>query len=145
MARPARLVALGEGPERPRLEALAAALGVADRVALPGFDPNSYAYMRRARLFVLPSRAEGLPTVLIEAMACGTPVVSTDCRTGPREILEDGRWGTLVPVGDEGALTRAMEAALARTAHPDVRRRAADYSVAASVDAWLALVNGSGG
>jgi glycosyltransferase involved in cell wall biosynthesis len=145
MARPARLIALGEGPERPQLEALAAELGVAGRVALPGFDANSYAYMRRARLFVLPSRAEGLPSVLIEAMACGTPVVATDCRTGPREILEDGRWGTLVPVGDEAALGRAMDAALARDDHPDVRRRAADYSIAASVDAWLALVNGSGG
>lgn len=140
MARPVRLIIVGEGRERPALERQARELGIAGRVALPGFDPNPFAFMRRAGLFVLSSRTEGLPSVLIEAMACGAPVVSTDCRTGPREILEGGRWGRLVPVGDAAALARAMDDALACDDHPDVRRRAADYSVAASVERYLGLI-----
>jgi glycosyltransferase involved in cell wall biosynthesis len=137
LSAPVRLVILGEGPERPRLEALVARLGLGERVALPGFDPNPYAYMKRARLFVLSSLYEGLPGVLIQAMACGCPVVATDCRTGPREILEDGRWGDLVPVGDVTALAAAMAAVLSRDVHPDVHRRAADYGEAAAVRRYL--------
>lgn len=106
--RVARLVILGEGNERRHLEALAGELGLGDDVALPGFVENPYTYMRRARVFVLSSRWEGLPTVLVEALAVGTPVVSTDCPSGPREILEGGRWGRLVPVGDVDALATAI-------------------------------------
>lgn len=131
--RPVRLLILGEGESRSELCALAEALGVAEHVALPGFDPNPFAAMRAARLFVLSSRFEGLPGVLIQAMACGTRVVSTDCPSGPREVLEDGKWGTLVPVGDEGALARAMEAALDDSRPPPVRERAAAFSVEAAV------------
>jgi glycosyltransferase involved in cell wall biosynthesis len=99
---------LGEGPDRPALQAEINALGLGARVALPGFDPNPFRYLARARLFVLSSAWEGLPGVLIQAMACGTPVVSTDCPSGPREVLENGRLGPLVPVGDAEALAAAI-------------------------------------
>ena len=125
-----RLVILGEGPERPALTALVRDLGLGGRVDLPGFVDNIFAYMARARVFVLSSAWEGLPGVLIQAMACGTPVVSTDCPSGPREVLEHGRLGALVPVGDE----QGMAAAMARTLDqpPDSTRlkaRAADFEV----------------
>ena len=103
-ARKARLVILGEGSERARLETLIQELGVADDVDLPGFAPNPYACMARASCFVLSSRWEGLPGVLVEALCCGPPLVATDCPSGPREILADGRYGRLVPVGDIDAL-----------------------------------------
>lgn len=105
---PARLLILGEGKERALLEKTIREKGLAQDVSLPGFVDNPFAYMSRAALFVLSSRWEGLPTVLIEALCCGTPVVSTDCPSGPREILQDGRFGELVPVGDANALAKAM-------------------------------------
>ena len=107
-----RLLILGEGKEREPLEELIQKLGLEKDVSLPGFVMNPYAYMARSSLFVLSSRWEGLPTVLIEALCCGTPVVSTDCPSGPREILKDGQYGQLVPVGDVDALARAIEATL---------------------------------
>jgi len=110
--RPVRLLILGEGKERQPLEELIKNLGIENDVSLPGFVMNPYAYMARASLFVLSSRWEGLPTVLIEALCCGTPVVSTDCPSGPREILKDGEYGQLVPVSDMDALAKAIEAAL---------------------------------
>lgn len=106
--RPARLMILGEGELRSELEQLARDLGIEKDVALPGFVQNPYPYMKRAGVFVLSSRWEGLPTVLVEALALGTPVVSTDCPSGPAEILEGGRFGTLVRQGDEKALADAV-------------------------------------
>jgi len=106
--RPARLMILGEGELRADLERLAEQLGIAEDFALPGFVQNPYPYLKRAAVFVLSSRWEGLPTVLVEALALGTPVVSTDCPSGPREILADGKWGRLVPVGDAGKLAEAI-------------------------------------
>jgi glycosyltransferase involved in cell wall biosynthesis len=103
-----RLMILGEGPDRTALEAEIESLRLSERVALPGFDANPFRYLARARVFVLSSAWEGLPGVLIQAMACGTPVVSTDCPSGPREVLEDGRLGPLVPVGDAPALSDAI-------------------------------------
>jgi len=111
-SRPARLLILGEGSERPRLEALRAKLSLEADVELPGFVSNPHPYMVRAGVFVLSSRWEGLPGVLIEARSCGVPVVATDCPSGPREILRDGRDGQLVPVGDVDAMAQAIEAAL---------------------------------
>ena len=108
----ARLVILGEGPESPNLERLAAELGVAADMDMPGFDPNPFRYMKRAGVFVLSSRYEGLPNVLIQAMACGCPVVSTDCPNGPAEILDGGRYGPLVPVDDVEAMAQAIVRAL---------------------------------
>jgi glycosyltransferase involved in cell wall biosynthesis len=130
--RPARLVILGKGkPEMDaELRALATSLGCAADVDLPGFILNPFAYMARAGVFVLSSLHEGLPTVLVEALACGCPVVSTDCPSGPAEILDGGRYGALVPVGDEAAMAEAI---LATLAHPPERSaliaRAAEFSV----------------
>jgi glycosyltransferase involved in cell wall biosynthesis len=135
--RPMRLVIVGDGEERARLCALAQQLGVNQEVLLVGFDPNPYRYMRRASVFVLSSRWEGLPNVLIEAMACGTPVVSTDCPSGPREILEDGKWGILVPVGDPDKLAEAIIDTLDNPPAYDPAVRAADFSVERAVENYL--------
>ncbi|HEY8366975.1 MAG TPA: glycosyltransferase, partial [Bacteroidia bacterium] len=105
---PSRLVILGEGEERPKLEALVKELGLEQYVYMPGFEENPFKYMKHAAVFVLSSRWEGLPNVLIQALALGTPVVSTDCPSGPREILSAGKYGTLVPVGDYDALAKAI-------------------------------------
>jgi glycosyltransferase involved in cell wall biosynthesis len=107
-----RLLILGEGEERPRLEKEIAELGLQDCVALPGFTANPYAYMARAAIYVLSSISEALPTVLIEALAVGMPIVATDCPSGPREVLQGGRYGTLVPVGNVAALAKAIAATL---------------------------------
>jgi glycosyltransferase involved in cell wall biosynthesis len=111
-SQPVRLLILGEGKERPMLEALVKELNLEEDVGLPGFVMNPYAYMAQASLFVLSSRWEGLPTVLIEALCCGTPAVSTDCPSGPREILRNGKYGKLTPVGDAAAFAQAIKAAL---------------------------------
>ena len=106
--RKCRLMILGEGEDRDSLEALARKLGVAADVRLIGFATNPYKYMARSSVFVLSSRYEGLPNVLIEAMGLATPVVSTDCPGGAREILLDGKLGPLVPVGDSQALANEL-------------------------------------
>lgn len=103
-----RLMILGEGEERSMLEALVRELGIEQDVALPGFVQNPYPYMKKAAVFVLSSRWEGLPTVLVEALALGTPVVATDCPSGPREILQNGRWGYLAAVGDTTSLAESI-------------------------------------
>lgn len=108
----ARLLILGEGPDRDELQSLIDELNVTEFVELHGYTDNPYAYYARATAFVLSSRWEGLPTVLIEALSCGAPVVATDCPDGPREILAGGRYGRLVPVGDAEALAAGLEAAL---------------------------------
>jgi len=103
-----RLIILGEGPLREELEERASALGISEDVDLHGAVPDALPWLARANLFVLSSRYEGLPNVLVEALAVGAPAVSTDCLSGPREILEEGRLGPLVPVGDAAALAEAM-------------------------------------
>jgi glycosyltransferase involved in cell wall biosynthesis len=108
----ARLLILGEGKTRPELEGLVKKFGLEEDVRLPGFVPNPYPHMARASLFVLCSRWEGLPTVLVEAMYCGAPIIATDCPSGPREILRDGQYGQLVPVGDVDSLAHAIEGGL---------------------------------
>ncbi|MEM7482270.1 MAG: glycosyltransferase [Acidobacteriota bacterium] len=118
----ARLVILGEGPERGDLEREIDRLDLSGRVALPGFDSNPFRWMARAQVFVLSSRFEGLPGVLIQAMACGAAAVSTDCPTGPSEVITDGESGFLVTVGDVDALADRMGRLLA---DPDLRSRLA--------------------
>jgi glycosyltransferase involved in cell wall biosynthesis len=136
----ARLVILGEGDDRTTLEGLVRELGLTDAVALPGFRANAMAYMARSALFVLSSAWEGLPTVLIEAMAAGAQVVSTDCPSGPREILRDGALGALVPVGDPAALAEAILAALSRPATPTPSEALHPFTRDAAVDHYLRLV-----
>ena len=135
-----RLMILGEGELRPQLEEQVRALGLQDAVALPGFVSNPYAYVRASGLFVLSSSWEGLPTVLIEAMACGARVVSTDCPSGPDEILEGGKWGRLVPMGNAEALAAAMAAALDDANPPKVFERAMHFSVDAAVAGYLDIL-----
>lgn len=127
--RAAKLLILGEGEERPRLETLVLELGLERDVALPGFAENPFAYMSRSAVFVLSSAWEGFGNVLVEAMACGCPVVSTDCPGGPAEILEKGRYGPLVPVGDREGLAKSILAVLALPPAPDILRlRAMDFA-----------------
>jgi len=135
------LIILGEGPEREHLEMLIKELGLMRRVLLPGFMPDPYPYMRSAKLFVLSSRYEGLPTVLIEAMAYGTPVAATDCRSGPAEILDGGRYGVLVPVDDPQALAEGMSQALQHpVASQALRARALGYSYEGNIDYYLEML-----
>lgn len=142
--RPVRLVILGEGEERAKLEALVNELGLADDVSLPGFRENAGAYMARAALFVLSSVWEGLPGALIEALAMGARVVSTDCPSGPREILQDGRLGALVPVGDAAALAEAMIAALDRPAGTPLVDALLPFTSDTAVDQYLRLIENPG-
>ena len=108
----ARLIVLGDGSMREALEAELVRLGIKDDVELIGFKKNPFRFMKQADLFVLASEYEGLPNVLVQAMALGTRIVSTDCRTGPAEILCNGKFGRLVPVGDEELLASAMQESL---------------------------------
>lgn len=136
--RPCRLVILGEGRQRPLLEALVRELGLTADVCLPGFVANPYPHLARAGLFALSSRCEGLPVALIEALACGTPAVSTDCPSGPRELLHGGKLGALVPVGDAEALAAAMTATLDEPPAADtLRAAAAPYAVQTAAGAYL--------
>ena len=139
--RRARLIVLGKGPQLSVLLSLAEELGIREHVDFPGFVANPYPFMARADLFVLSSLAEGLPTVLVEAMACGCPVVSTDCPFGPAEVLEGGRLGELVPVGDARALADAMDLALNKPPDRDLlRARAGFFGVDRAVDRYEALL-----
>lgn len=136
--RPCRLMILGRGSARDSLLGLARALGVAADFALPGFVPDPYAYMAHAQLFGFSSRWEGLGFVLIEALAVGTPVVSTDCPHGPAEILAQGRFGALVPVGDDLALARAMARTLDDPLPRETLQAAArPFEIEAATDAYL--------
>jgi len=138
--RPARLMIVGEGPERPRLEALIGELRIGEDTALPGFREDAAAYMAACSVFVLSSAWEGLPTVLIEAMATGARVVATDCPSGPREILQGGRLGPLVPVGDASALADAIVAMLDRPAADLPADALEPFTMDAAVDHYLQVI-----
>lgn len=135
----ARLIILGEGPDRQTLETLVNQLDLEDEVAMPGFVENPYAYMSQASLYVLSSRWEGLPTVLIEALYCGPPIIATDCPSGPREILADGQHGLLVPVGDITALAQAIEVGLAGKTPRPTAESWRPYAVETVVDQYISL------
>lgn len=144
----ARLIILGDGAERAILEDLSKALGLSGDVRFRGHVPNPFPYLRAARLFVLSSRWEGLPNALIQALALGCPVVSTDCPCGPSEILEGGKFGALVPVGDPVSLAAAMVRAL-RTSRsdlvPGLRASLQRFDPARATQAYLQVLRGDTG
>jgi len=131
---------------RTELITLAIQLDIAADMVLPGFVPNPFAYMARAAVFVLSSAWEGFGNVIAEALACGCPVVSTDCPSGPAEILEHGKYGPLVPVGDDAALAEAICAVL--NAPPDrdhLRARGAMFAAGAAADQYREVLLGREG
>ncbi len=132
-----RAVLAGTGPQRAEIQEFSNTLGIADRVSMPGYVDNPYRYMKKASTFLLTSEYEGLPTVLIEALACGCQVVATDCVSGPREILSDGEHGRLAPVGDSDAIARAVDKSLSDPVPPEtLRARANDFSPDAVMDEY---------
>ena len=142
--RPLKLMILGEGELRSELEALVIELGIAEDVDLPGFVQNPFAYVARADLFVLSSLFEGLPTVLIEAMAVGTPVVATDCPSGPFEILQGGDYGPLVAMSSVHELASAILWRLDQPRNAEwLRQWASKYSIDESVNAYQRLFDQS--
>ena len=142
LARPAaKLMLLGQGHNEAMLRALAFELGIADRVVFPGFHADPSPFYATADLFAQSSDHEGLPTVLIEALSFGLPVVSTDCPSGPAEILENGRFGRLVPVGDAQALAQAMDEALAAPVdRAALKRRSLDFAPEIAARNYLDLL-----
>lgn len=136
----ARLIILGKGPEQARLEAEAARLGLEGRVAFPGYSNEPWSHYDNAKCLAVSSRTESFGNVMVEAMAHGLPVVATDC-AGPKEILDNGRYGSIVPAGDEKALASAIAGALDAPGDPERRRRrAAEYSLANRLPAYAALI-----
>jgi glycosyltransferase involved in cell wall biosynthesis len=136
--RDARLLILGEGEQRETLETEMRKLGIKKFVDMPGFVDNPYPYMRRSDVFTLSSAWEGFGNVVVEALACGCPVVSTDCPSGPAEILDNGRYGPLVPVGADKELAEAIEAVLDDPPDEDLlRNRARDFSTDVVADRYL--------
>ena len=139
-----RLVILGEGEERKNLEQLISNLNISKNVALLGFQKNPYKYMQKSSVFVLSSKREGFPNVLVEAMACGLPVISTDCQSGPNEIINNGENGILVPVGNEKALAEAVlkvlnDSALQQKFSLEGKKRAQDFTLVKSVKEYEKL------
>lgn len=121
-----RAVIAGQGSRRDTLLKFSKELGISEVVSMPGYVDNQYGYMRRASVFLLSSRYEGLPTVMIEALACGCPVVATNCPSGPSEILANGKYGPLVPVGDVTGLANAVLNTLGNPIPSEILQRRAD-------------------
>jgi glycosyltransferase involved in cell wall biosynthesis len=138
--RPCNLMILGEGPERSRLEQLARELELEGVVRMPGFLINPFPWIARADVFVSASLAEGCPNVIQQALACGTPIVATDCPGGTAEVIEHGRWGRLVPTRDPEAMAIAIVAALDDPDPPDGRVRAAEFDGPATANRYLQLL-----
>jgi glycosyltransferase involved in cell wall biosynthesis len=142
--RHARLIILGHGAEYELIAQMIQKLNLSSYVEMVGFVANPYAFMARASVLVLSSRHEGFPMVLLEALACGTPVVATDCPTGPREILDGGRFGSLVPIGDVEALAKSIHNMLDKPIPPDVlKARAKYFSLEGAADSYLRMLTGS--
>jgi glycosyltransferase involved in cell wall biosynthesis len=138
--RDCRLVILGEGADRAKLEHLIGQLGLQRDIHLPGFVGNPFAWMRHAAVFVSSSLTEGCPNALMQALACGTHVVSTDCAGGSAEILEGGKWGRLVPIGAPEAMAAAILNTLDSSSHPDVRKRADSFALRRIAQEYLHIL-----
>ncbi len=139
---PVRLLILGDGPDRDELTSLVTQLDLEKDVSMPGFVNNPYPYMVRASVIVLSSRWEGLPTVLVEALYCGVPIVATDCLNGPREILRDGQYGKLVPVGDQECLAEAILVTLKSNRDQKPKESWQPFEVDNVVDQYLKILLG---
>ncbi len=139
-----RLIILGDGPERNKLETLTTELRVEDKVSLPGLSKNPYPYFAKADAFALSSKREGLPTVLIEAMYFALPIVCTDAPGGGREILEDGKYGSFVPVGDTTAMTKALTQAIDSPKQKIAPGVLDKYSQDSATKAYLSLLFDNG-
>jgi glycosyltransferase involved in cell wall biosynthesis len=139
------LVIIGAGEEKANLEAMIKNFNLLEDIFLTGYIANPYPYMRKASAFVLPSKFEGLPGVLIEAMYCGIPIIATDCPSGPREILEDGRHGRLVPVGDVSSMSEAIIDGLNGKVKPAGRESWSRFSAETIVDQYIGLLLGNPG
>lgn len=137
-----KLIILGEGRLRSSLTRLISELELEQSVFLPGFVDNPFSWMRSAKVFVLSSAWEGFGNVIVEAMACGVPIVATDCPSGPAEILQHGKWGRLVPVGDERLLADAICQTLNDSVPPDVSQRAEEFGVANAVASYTSVLHG---
>ena len=137
-----RLILLGDGPQHEKICELINSLNIEEDVSMPGWVDNPYSFMASADLFVMSSSWEGCPNVLLEALACGCSVVSTDCPSGPSEILEHGRWGRLVPVNDQTALAEAIIATLENDRNQDaLRQRAAQFSPENMIEKFETLIS----
>lgn len=137
-----QLVILGEGKLTTEYKHLSNELGIQEKVIFPGFVDDPFQYMRHADVFALSSRWEGLSLVLIEAMACGTPVISTDCPSGPAEVLKNGEYGELVPVGDSEAMKNALKNTLENPLSAEkLRERARDFSIERSTKQYEGIFN----
>jgi len=135
------LVILGQGPEEASLKALCTELAIDQSVHFLGFQDNPFTYLQSAQALVLSSDCEGFGNVLVEAMALGVPVVSTDCPSGPREILKDGEYGMLAPVGDEDALAEVIQKTLSSPVDVAVlKKRASDFAVEKIAEQYLFLL-----
>lgn len=126
---PSHLLILGEGPLRPELTNLINCLGLNNKVSMPGFVSNPYKYMKKSKVFVLSSLREGFPNSMVEAMACGIPIISTQGDGGAKEILENGKWGQLVPVGNENMMAEAILKAFEPSNDVNTLQRAKDFSI----------------
>lgn len=145
-ARGIRLVLLGDGPQRPELERIAGGLGIRDQVIFEGFRDNPFPYMKAARFLMLTSRNEGLPNVIAEALACGTPVVSFDCRSGPADLVADGENGLLVADQDFDAFVSAIgrmasDTILYQHCKANARKSVEWLSADRITDRWISLLN----
>jgi len=139
--RPARLVILGDGPDRGRIEQIVRDLDLAEDVALPGFESNPYRYMYRAAAFASSSEWEGFGVALVEALALGVPVVSTNCMYGPEEILCGGKFGTLVPVGDHEAMARGLLNAIDNPTQNDSSMHVQQFTVRSVALKYMSVLN----
>src|SRR5258706_929702 len=138
---PSRLIILGDGDERLALEELIHSSNLHDLVDLPGFEINPFAFLKKASVFVLSSKWEGLPNVLIQALACDCPVVSTDCPSGPSEILAAGQYGYLVPVGDANAMAKAIETVLAGNIQKPPKSWLEQYKIDSVIPQYKAVLD----